>query len=178
MDTIDPRVEKTFDGHSEITVSSAETLRMLLCYYFRKDCLDLEIPVAGDTITRRQVIAMAFAEEANKDPSEVSNDDIEKYIKEMTHAYTWGSMPQIIAFAMMTKCHVRIWQTRNVEDRQELFIIDSVKHREASFTMELLFRCNHYDLMIPDAVFETLKERYPFVEDRVVNLPDVRVILE
>ena len=168
----DSRVQKTFDGYNPIVLQSAESLRMAICYYFSKEYLDLEIPCANATgLTRRQVIATAFAKDT------VTDEDIDAYIKHMTESSSWGSMPQIIAFAMMGKYWIRIWQMRS--DRQELFVVDSVKHRDAQGpAIELLFRNSHYDLMLPKHYYDPLITAYPFLEQRVVNLDYVSIAEE
>jgi hypothetical protein len=112
----------------------------------------------------RQIMTLVLSKES----AVVNEKTLKDYIEKISQSYQWGSVIEIIGFAMMVRGYVRVWQYN--EDRKMFFTIDKVKHTDSTMEpIDLYFSRNHYDLMISSKMYEALVHAYPFLKDRVVK---------
>lgn len=177
---VDERVRTSFVGYGPHIEMSAEALRVLICKWFAQDKLSMLVPYDQDApLTRRQVVAAELLRAGvlpDAPAAEVADELIAQYVRDMSMPARWGSMPEIIAFAMMAKCEVRVWQRKEgvalASTPSEYSVVDHVRHKTADgAVVDLLFRGCHYDLLLRDDVYSRLVAAYPFLADRVVDLP-------
>lgn len=116
-------IEHNFFGHGRNIQQEANALRALVCRWY--DARKLDLPVLYDQeapLSRRAVLTAELMRTSAPDestPDTISDHDAVLYTAEMSKPNKWGSMPEIIAFAMMAFCEVLVWQQTEVAGPKE-----------------------------------------------------------
>lgn len=165
------------DGFDARILSSSEDLRgMLLKWY----AVDKPVPSLGNfveattgseavqatetspavaavaptaaTLWSRWDIIITELSRTGKFTSTLSREQmVQRYLRTMSTPGIWGSTPEYMAFAFMSKLNVEVYQPKR--GSRELMCVNIATVPEPKGTVKLLFNgANHYDLLLDDDV--------------------------
>jgi hypothetical protein len=151
-----PVTSACLDGRAPAMIKSAEDLRAMIVQWYSEG-LNKEVPGAEPRLKRGDILAIEMVRHSRDVPAEGPLRDaaIQQYLDAMKRRGTWGSTPEYVAFTMMSKLRVRVFQPTARPQGQsaalgpELRIVDEVVIENANGVVNLLFDGHsHYDLLI------------------------------
>jgi hypothetical protein len=197
----DPKSEILIDGNHPDMLRAAENVRQKIVGWYRKK-LDAPVPILGNFIegpharlwTRGDIIAMEIAKKSTLKPIEkellldVDKEEtklerenaILEYLLNMSQKFTWGSNPEFIAAACMTKRTVKIFQKSLGHGLKEITTIkgegelastlppmmvgeedeDETKEEDSSYNLYFDPNRKHYEVLVTQRQYKILKKVY------------------
>lgn len=149
-------VSACLDGRAPALLKSAEDLRAMVVQWYA-DNLDKEIPGDAPRLKRGDLLAIEMVRHAHDVPVDgpLRTEAIQKYLAAMRRQGTWGSTPEYVAFAMMSKLSVKVFQPMGRPNGTsaslgpEVRIVDEVRLDNPTGSISLLFDGHsHYDLLV------------------------------
>jgi hypothetical protein len=202
----DPKSEILIDGNHPDMLKAAENVRQKIVNWYRKK-LNAPVPILGNFLegpqarlwTRGDIIAMEIAkksstlskisekEETEKEETKLERENaILEYLLNMSQKSTWGSNPEFIAAACMTKRTVKIFQKSSAHELKEITTVkgegdlsenqkvavagvstgmgdddeDDTKEEDSSYNLYFDPNRKHYEVLVTHRQYKILKKAY------------------
>lgn len=178
-----------FNGYEPAVIDSAESLaELIFAWYSKKPCA--EVPGFGQTggagapaWRRMDILATEMVSQGRDvdDNDAAKQAAADRYLERMRQPGEWGSTPEYLAFAFLSKLAVEVYQpagpagasSETPDDFKTagLTLINSVKPPVVLETVHLLYNGhNHYDLLVTDALAAELSKAWPEASQYLKNV--------
>lgn len=144
-----------FNGLSHLAQDQGHLVRKLVCKFYSKPNWAHDTPFG----TRRSILER----ELSKEVVDVTDADIERYVRDMEHSSEWGSTPEYLAFAIMAQASIKVYAGTH-----DLFLMDEVCLTDTDIC--LYFTGNHYDLLVRTDDAARVVEAYPVLVSLIEDM--------